>query len=291
MVKNHLKRLNTPRTWDVLLKKNKFITRPNPGREQTLSIPLNTVLKELIGRTKTTKESKYLLRNKHVLINGNPRYDEKFPVGLLDVISLPKTDEHYRLLVNHKKKICIVEISRKEADVKLSKIMNKTEMKGGKTQINCSDGRNFLLNKNKEPELEKARTNDTVLYTLPDQKIKEVLRLEKNAMVYLYKGKHMGKVVKVDDFKQENVVFSLDGSEYETRKAYALVIGKNKPVITLTHTQEEQAEEAKSKQQEANKEKETREQDKEKPQEKDKKTDNEKDNKKNIKKGDKEKKD
>jgi len=232
MTKNHMKRINAPKRWDVLRKKHKFITRPNPGRDFSLSISLNTVLKDLLKKARTSKESKYLIRKQGVFVNAIRRYDEKFPVGFLDVIGFPSLKEHYRLLVNKKSKLFLLKISDEEAKVKLSKVMNKKQLSKDEIQINCSDGRNFILKK-EDPYLKQIKTNDSLLYTIPDQKLKQVIKLEKRALVFLYKGRHAGNVVVVADFDRDNIVFKIGDDVFETKKAYAFVIGKDKPVITI----------------------------------------------------------
>ncbi len=233
MTKNHLKRINAPKRWNVLRKSYKFITRPNPGRDLSLSVSLNTVLKELLKKTKTTKESKHLIKEKGVLVNGKKYYDEKFPVGFLDVVGFPSLKEHYRLLVNEKNKLFMLKISEEEARVKLSKVLDKKHLSKEAVQINCSDGRNFIFKSN-DSFLSTVKTNDSFLYTIPDQKIKQVFKLEKGALVYLYKGKHAGQLVVIDDFKGNNIVFKINKDVFETKKAYAFVIGKDRPVISLT---------------------------------------------------------
>ena len=237
MTKNHMKRINAPRRWDVLRKKYKFITRPNPGRDFSLSVSLNTVLKELLNKVKTTKEAKYLIKKQGVLVNAVRRYDEKFPVGFLDVVSFPSLKEHYRLIVNKKSKLFLLKISEEEAKVKLSKVMNKKQLSKEAVQINCSDGRNFILKK-EDSNLKQIKTNDSLLYTIPEQKIKQVIKLEKGALVFLYKGRHAGNLVVVDDFDRDNIVFKIGEVVFETKKAYAFVVGKDKPVITLNQRSE-----------------------------------------------------
>ena len=233
MTKNHLKRINAPKRWNVLRKSYKFITRPNPGRDLSLSVSLNTVLKELLKKTKTTKESKHLIKEKGVLVNGKKYYDEKFPVGFLDVVGFPSLKEHYRLLANEKNKLFMLKISEEEVRVKLSKVLDKKHLSKEAVQVNCSDGRNFIFKSN-DSFLSTVKTNDSLLYTIPDQKIKQVLKLEKGALVYLYKGKHAGQLVVIDDFKGNNIVFKINKDVFETKKAYAFVVGKDKPVISLT---------------------------------------------------------
>nr|MCK4930221.1 30S ribosomal protein S4e [Nanoarchaeota archaeon] len=62
----------------------------------------------------------------------------------------------------------------------------------------------------------------------------QVFKLEKGALVYLYKGKHAGQLVVIDDFKGNNIVFKINKDVFETKKAYAFVVGKDRPVISLT---------------------------------------------------------
>ena len=232
MGKCHIKRINAPKRWDVLRRQKCFISRPNAGRDFSLCMALNTVLKELLVKTTTTKESKFLIHNKQVLVNGKVRFDEKFPVGFLDVVSFPLLKESYRLLINKKSKLFMIKINDEEAKLKLSKVMNKQVLSADAVQLNCSDGKNFLFKAN-DVALKNIGINDTVLYSLADNKIIQVLKLEKGALVYLYKGKHAGRVLPINDFKEGNMIFKTEDEVFETERTYAFVIGKEKPVITL----------------------------------------------------------
>jgi small subunit ribosomal protein S4e len=230
MVKNHIKRINAPKRWDILRKQGKFISRPNPGRDFLMSISLNTALKEMLGKTNTTKESKYLIKHKGVMVNAVRRYDEKFPVGFMDVITLPDTAEHFRLIVNASGMLEFHKISPAEAELKISKVATKRKLKTGLVQVNCTDGRNFRM---KDKDAEKLSANDTILYSLKGQELKDVLKMEKGALVYLYKGKHTGTAVKIKDFKESNILFNIGEDVFETKRQYAFVVGKDKPVVSL----------------------------------------------------------
>ena len=236
MVKDHIKRISAPRRWAVLRKNYTFISRPNAGRDFSLCTSLNTILKEMLNKTRTTKESKYLIKNKGVLINGKNVYDEKFPVGFLDVISFPVLGENYRLLVNDENKLFLLRIKEDEAKLKISKVLDKKNLPKEEAQANCTDGRNFIF-KSKDQLLKDLKINESILYTIPDQKIKKILKMEKGALVYLYKGKHIGQVVEVDDFKRGNIVFKLNNEVFETKKAYAFVVGKDQPEISVVEQQ------------------------------------------------------
>ncbi|HJX05449.1 MAG TPA: hypothetical protein VJ461_01945 [Candidatus Nanoarchaeia archaeon] len=232
MVKNHIKRINAPKRWDILRKRAVFISRPNAGRSFDLAISLNSVIKELLNKTKTTKESKYLIKHQGVFVNGKRRYDEKFPVGFLDVVSFPSIKENYRLLVNRKDRLFLLKISDEDAKLKLSKALDKKTLSNGEIQLNCSDGRNFIIKKD-DALLKEIKKNDSILYNPNDNKIAQHLKLEKGMLAYLYKGKHVGYLVSIDEFKGGNIVFKLGDDTFETKKAYAFAMGKDKPAISI----------------------------------------------------------
>lgn len=233
MVKNHIKRINAPKSWDILRKDDTFISRPNPGRDMSFCISLNSAVKDVLGKVNTTKETKYLIKYKGLLVNGVRRHDEKFPLGFMDVLTLPDVKEHYRLLVNEKGKLFLHQISEAEAGIKLSKISNKRQLTSGVLQVNCTDGRNFLFKEKDASMMKDAGINDTIIYSIPEQKLQDVFKLQKGALVYLYKGKHIGHVVNVEDFKEGNILFKLGSDTYETKKTYAFVIGKDRPAVSL----------------------------------------------------------
>jgi small subunit ribosomal protein S4e len=233
-----MKRINAPKKWEVLRKETTFISRPNPGRDINLCLSLNTVMKDLLGKSQNTKESKYIIRYRGVLVNGTRRYDEKFPVGFMDVITFPDIKESFRLLVNQKNKLFLQKISDAEAGMKVSKISDKKQVAGGMIQVNCSDGRNFLF-KADEAVAKELKLNDSIVYTIPEQKFKELIKLEKGALVYLYKGKHIGRIVKAVDFKGSDIIFKLDDITFETKRAYAFVVGKETPAISLPEWKKE----------------------------------------------------
>ena len=59
MIKRHLKRYATPKTWNIKKKGIIFITRPNPGAHpRVLSMPINVVLRTMIQCVNTTKKRK-----------------------------------------------------------------------------------------------------------------------------------------------------------------------------------------------------------------------------------------
>lgn len=225
MVKNHLKTISVPRTWPVKRKEKIWITKPNSGSHSIASaLPLNVILKDILNIAKSTKEVRFILQNKEILVDQIQRKDVKFGVGLMDTLSLIKN--HYRMLFDQYGKMNFVEIPETEAKIKPSKILNKTCVKG-KFQLNLSDGRNILVDKNE------YKIGDSLLLELPSQKILKILPLQKDAYIFLVGGKHLGDHGKVEEVTNQHIVFKSNKKLVKTLKKYAIVIGKEKSEITL----------------------------------------------------------
>lgn len=228
MVKNHLKRLNMPSSWQIKRKKIRWVTRPNPGAHSLeFGLSLNTLLKEVICCVSTSREVRSILQNKDVLVDGKIRDDPKLIVGLMDVVSIPKLNKHFRILFDKKGKLTVVSLNEQESKIKLSKIRGKSLIKG-KTQLNLSDSRNILVDK------DSFKIGDTLIIELPSQKIKDSIKLEKSTIIYLTGGKHTSDMGKVEDISKDKITYkSNTGKTYQTSKRYAFAIGKDKPLISL----------------------------------------------------------
>jgi small subunit ribosomal protein S4e len=228
-MKSHLKRLAMPKTWDIKRKTTTFIIRPHPGGgKHEHSIPLQILLRDVLKFAKTAKEVRYILNKKEVLVNGRRRREPKFPVGLMDVVDIPELKTRFRIILNRKGTIASVELPESEATHKLFKIADKTLVRKGKVQLNFSDGSNMLADK------DSFRTGDAVIYDFGKKKIVQQIAFEKGASVYLTGGKYVGQTGKIDSFRDGDIIIKTDsGDMVQTLRDYAMVVGKDKPVITL----------------------------------------------------------
>ncbi|MEK6816005.1 MAG: 30S ribosomal protein S4e [Nanoarchaeota archaeon] len=234
MVKRHLIRLNSPKTWPVKRKGIMFITRPNPGSHSLkTSMPLNLIIKDMLRLAPTTQDVRKILQNKEVLVNKIVRKDKKFPVGFMDVVELPKIKEAYRMLYNKSGKFMLKKIDAKETAIKPCLIKSKSLIKKGKVQLHLNDGSNFLVDN------AAYKVNDTVIVNTQDKKIVSHLPFEKGYMIVITGGNKVatvGVLKGVRSFKSsqpDDIIFSTKDGEFETKKKYAMIIGKDKPVIEL----------------------------------------------------------
>lgn len=229
MVKLHLKRLASPKTWPIAKKTLTFIARPFPGPHKIEhQVPISVLLRDMVGVVSTQKEVKFILHNKQCLIDGKICYENKRPVGLFDVVSLPKAKQFFRVLISKKNKLISLPISEKEASLKPSKIIKKTILKNNKVQLSTSDGRSILVE-----DAKKYAIGDSLLLSLPDQKITNHLPLQPKATIFLTAGNNVGVVGTVETIDGNNIVVKAGDDVFKTKKSYALVVGKDKPIITL----------------------------------------------------------
>ncbi|MFA5142408.1 MAG: 30S ribosomal protein S4e [Candidatus Woesearchaeota archaeon] len=228
MVRNHLKVITAPRTWPVPRKNKVWITRPNSGAHKlSLSLSLNSVLKDILSFANTRKEVNYILGKQEVLVDGSKRTDKKFGIGIMDTLALPLVKKYYRVMFDKFGKLSFVEITEHESKMKPAKIVNKTCVKGG-IVLNLDDGRNIPVAK------DTYKTGNSVIIELPSQKIVKQLPLQKGAYVYLIGGKHLGESGKVEELNGIHIIFKTHSKLIKTLTKYALVIGEEKPEIKLS---------------------------------------------------------
>ena len=228
----HLSRLAVPKTWGIKRKGIKWVSRPLPGaHSMDRSIPLNLVFRDLLNYTRTNKEVKNILNNQEIFVDGIRRKDTRFAIGIMDVLSIPKLDQYFRVLLTKKGKIMLLPIPEKESHIKLCRIKNKTPIKK-KIQLNLGDGKNILVEKGE------FKVRDTIIIEVPSQKIKEVLKLEKGNLVYLTKGKHVGEVGVIEEIKKNKLVYKREKKLFETDINFAFVVGVKSSSISLSEVKE-----------------------------------------------------
>lgn len=228
---DHLKRLAAPKSWPLKRKISVWSTKQSPGAHSVeYSMPAVVVVRDILGMCDTAKEVKRIIGNREILLDGRAIKNPKAPIGFMDVVSVPKMEKSYRMLLTDKGKLTMIEISSEEAGWKLCRIENKTKIKEGKIQINLHDGRNIILDKNQ------YHTGDVLKVAVTGQNILDVYPLAKGASAMVSKGKHSGSIMTIDEYivvggASSNLVKFTDGSE--TVKDNVFVIGGSSPAIKV----------------------------------------------------------
>ncbi len=229
----HQKRLSAPKTYKIPRKVYKWVVKPSPGPHNKNAVPLLIVVRDYLQLADTAREARRIIANGEILVDGVPRKDYKFPVGLFDVIKIPKLNKSYRIVFDEKGRYVPIEIE--DDNLKLYKIVNKTMIKGGRIQLNLFDGTNILGDNS-------YKTKDSILVEIPEKKIVDRLPFEIGALVMITGGTHAGEIGRVKDYKivrsssPNLVTVDVGGREVTTIEDYVFVIGKKedeKPVIDL----------------------------------------------------------
>jgi len=227
-----IKRLRAPKFWHIQKKKTKWVVRPSAGPHKKFeSIPLQIVIRDLLGFAETAKEAKGIIKRSEVLVDGRIEKDHRYPAGLMDTIAIPKIKKYFRISldVNGLK---LVEIPEKEANIKLCRINKKTTVKKGKIQLNLHDGRNILADKG-------YNTGDSIVIELPSQKITGQIKMEEGNTCLLTSGKNSGKLAVIKKIivtrsnEPNKIACEIEGKAVEAMKDHTFVVGKGKPLVTI----------------------------------------------------------
>jgi small subunit ribosomal protein S4e len=188
------------------------------------------VVRDMLKLVDNAREAKRALYEGKVLVDGKVQKDYKLPVGIFDVISVPLSNQQYRVLKDEKG-MFYLSLLEAGAVRKLARIENKTFLKGKKQQLNLSDGSNKLV----EGEF---KVGDSLVLSLPEKNIEERIGFEVGNLAMVVGGKHTGQTGKIKEIitvksSQPNRVIISGDAEFETIKDYVYMIGKDQPVIKL----------------------------------------------------------
>ena len=239
--KKALKRNPAPSTWPIQKKAFVWTVKPKPGPHPIYRcIPLNLIVRDALGLAKTRNEAKIIISKGKILVDGKVRREPSFPVGLMDVVSVPDIKASYRLLPSAKG-LTLHRIPSEEEDFKLCRIEGKSIQKGGQIQLSLHDGRNIIL-----PEADQNKNSyaslDVLKLSLPDQGSFELVKVAEGAHALAVEGKNAGKqgrIVKVEErpgLKRRRSLLTLEdqnGNHFEEILDYVFVLGSDKPIISL----------------------------------------------------------
>jgi small subunit ribosomal protein S4e len=230
---SHLKRLAAPKFWPIPKKKYTWTFSPSPGpHKKEECIPLAIIVRDILKLAETGKEAKRIIKSREIIVDGKVRTDHRFPVGLLDSISIPKINKHYRV-VPYKNGFKLIEIDENDARKKILKIVRKRNVKGKKIQLNMNDGKNIVVEDNK------YKTHSSLLVELPNLKILDYIEMAVGNLVLITSGQNsgkIGKIVKVLEGKfnvKPKIVCEIENKNVEVLKEHAIVIGREEPLIKV----------------------------------------------------------
>ena len=228
-----LKRQMAPMFWGINRKDKRFVITVRPGsHSKNNSIPSAVLLRDTLNNVNTLREAKSSIYGGKVKVDGVIQKSLHHSIGLMDVIELDGTTDIYRLVPKDGHKLVPIKINEKEKSKKLVKVKSKTNITGGKIQLGFHDGRTIITDTN-------VNVNDTCLLQIPEQKILDVIKFEKNSQVIIIKGGNAGRVGTINEIKSgtftlpKRINLLIDDNTVEIPANNTMAIGKEKPIIQI----------------------------------------------------------
>lgn len=130
--KKHQKRLSAPSHWLLDKLSGAYAPRPSQGPHKLRDcLPLIVFIRNRLKYALNGHEVKAILMQRLVRVDGKVRTDTTYPAGFMDVISIEKTGEHFRLVYDTKGRFTVHLIEAAEAEYKLGKVKRVQLGRGG----------------------------------------------------------------------------------------------------------------------------------------------------------------
>jgi len=246
--------LNAPRKWMLGKLGGIWAPRPSPGPHKLReSLPLSLILRDKLKFALTRREVVMVVMRRHVEVDKRIRTDINFPTGFMDVISIPKTGDAYRVLYDVKGRFILHPLDVKKKDEKEKKEDEK-ERNFKLARVNklavgskASVGRNPFL-KGIASSIPYVVTHDgrTIRYIDPVVKVNDVvkidlksgkvighLKFEVGNLAMVTRGANTGRVGEVTRIEKHpgsyEIVHLRDkkGAAFATRVANVFIIGES----------------------------------------------------------------
>ena len=228
-----LKRQMAPLFWGIARKEKRFVVTVKPGpHKKNYSIPTAVLLRDKMKIVSTLREAKSVIYAGKITIVGVKRKSLHHGIGLMDVVELDGISDSYRLVPKDGTILTPIKINADEKNKKIVKVTGKTSIKGGKTQIKFHDGRTLISD-------ELVDVNDSCVLQIPEQKILEVIKLEKNTKILITRGINAGKTGEIKEIKEgtfvltKRIVTTIDDKLIEIPIRLVIAVGKDKPVMQI----------------------------------------------------------
>jgi small subunit ribosomal protein S4e len=200
-----------------------FAPKPSAGPHKTREcLPTIVFLRNRLKYALTYTEAKKICAQRLIKIDGKIRTDMTFPAGFMDVITIEKTNEFFRLIYDIKGRFAVHRISKEEAKVsfnwfasfflsqiniqqltqmfinllllllllkyKLCKVKKNLVGPKGVPMIVTHDGRTLRY---PDPHI---KVNDTVRLNIESNKIEDYIKFDSGNLVMITGGHNLGRV-------------------------------------------------------------------------------------------------
>merc|ERR1712093_930012 len=241
--RKHMSRLAAPKAWMLDKLGGAYAPKPSPGpHKQRECLPLSIFIRNRLKYALTGREVTLVVKQRLIKIDNKVRTDETYPAGFMDVISIEKSGEHFRLLYDVKGRFAIHRISEEEATYKVRKVQLGAK---GVPFIVTHDGHTIRY---PDPAI---KVNDTIKLLLPttpiapatagapnptavesSHKIDGFIKFEVGNLVMVTGGRNMGRAGTITHRERHVGGFDIvhvrdvQGRDFATRLSNIFVIGE-----------------------------------------------------------------
>ncbi|KAF7156424.1 hypothetical protein CNMCM5623_010094 [Aspergillus felis] len=232
--KKHQKRLSAPSHWLLDKMSGTYAPKASPGPHKLRDcLPLIVFIRNRLKYALNGRETKAIMMQRLIKVDGKVRTDPTYPAGFMDVIGIEKTGENFRLIYDTKGRFTVHRIQAEEAEYKLCKVKRVQLGKGGIPFLVTHDARTIRY---PDPAI---KVNDTVKVDIATGKITEFVRFDTGVVCMVTGGRNMGRVGVITHRERHdggfNIVHIKDAidNSFATRESNVFVIGQEKPWISL----------------------------------------------------------
>merc|ERR1712094_89450 len=238
--KKHLKRLNAPKHWMLDKMGGVWAPRPSTGPHKLREcLPLILILRNRLKYALTKKEVQQILMQRLIKVDGKVRTDPNYPCGFMDVITIDKTDEHFRMLYDAKGRFVVHRLNHKnyskEAEFKLCRVNKVMVGAKGVPCVVTHDGRTIRY---PDPL---AKNNDVIKLDLATGKAVDLIKFEVGQTAIITKGQNQGRIGTITGREKHVGSFEIvhikdsKGRSFSTRllNVFPISAKDDEPVVSL----------------------------------------------------------
>eukprot|EP00754_Rhynchopus_humris_P002952 Rhum_TRINITY_DN11613_c0_g2::Rhum_TRINITY_DN11613_c0_g2_i2::g.46237::m.46237/K02987/RP-S4e, RPS4; small subunit ribosomal protein S4e len=223
----HMKRLNAPQNWYVSKLGGLYAPKARcAAHKERESLPLLLILRNRLRYALTGKEAMMITKQRLVEVDNKVRTDPKYPVGFMDVLTIPKSKDAFRVLYDVKGRFVLQKVDSEAAKFKLLKVRSVGTAVNGVPVLTTHDGRTIRF-----PDPLIAR-GDTIKFDLIENKIVDFIKFKPGTTVMVTGGANTGRVGKAVDVERHPGSFDIihvkdgNGNTFATRLLNAFVVGR-----------------------------------------------------------------
>eukprot|EP01059_Diplonema_ambulator_P002463 TRINITY_DN1209_c0_g1_i1.p1 TRINITY_DN1209_c0_g1~~TRINITY_DN1209_c0_g1_i1.p1 ORF type:complete len:272 (+),score=106.34 TRINITY_DN1209_c0_g1_i1:135-950(+) len=225
--KKHMKRLAAPKHWMVDKLLGVYAPKSRPGAHKGReALPLIIVLRNRLNLALTRGEAMMITKQRFIEVDGRVKIDPKYPVGFQDIMSIPKTNDHFRVLYDVKGRFVLQKEDESAAKTKLCKVTKTYTAPNGVPSLCTHDGRTLRY---PDPLI---KAGDTVAFDLENNKIVDFVKFKIGTWCMITGGANTGRAGEIVNLERHpgsfDIVHVKDANDntFATRLNNVFVIGR-----------------------------------------------------------------